>query len=231
MIARPGVHPYDAGVPPALIIAVDGPAASGKGTIARALARRFGLPHLDTGKLYRATGLAVHIAGASPEDPVAAARAAAALDPALLDDPLLMSSENAHAASVVSAHPAVRAALLAVQRAFAAQPGGAVLDGRDIGTVIAPDAVAKLFVTATPLVRAERRHAELARSGDNRDLATVLADIAARDARDSGRAAAPLIQAPDAALLDTTELGIDDAVQRAISLVETAIARGGQQQV
>jgi cytidylate kinase len=218
-------------VPSTLVIAVDGPAASGKGTIARALARRYGLPHLDTGKLYRATGLAVRIAGASPDDAMAAARAAAHLDPALLDDPELMSSENAQAASIVSAHPAVRAALLAVQRAFAAQPGGAVLDGRDIGTVIAPDASAKLFVTATPLVRAERRHAELTRTGDNRDLATVLADIAARDARDSGRATAPLLRAADAALLDTTELGIDDAVQRAISLVETAIARGGQQQV
>lgn len=230
-IARPCFYAYDAGVPDTLIIAVDGPAASGKGTIARALARRYGLPHLDTGKLYRATGLAVRIAGGSPDDAVAAVQAAAHLDPALLDDPELMSSENAQAASIVSAHPAVRAALLAVQRAFAAQPGGAVLDGRDIGTVIAPDASAKLFVTATPLVRAERRHAELARAGDKRDLATVLADIAARDSRDSGRAAAPLLRAADAALLDTTELGIDAAVQRAISLVETAIARGGQQQV
>ena len=217
-------------VPAALIIAVDGPAASGKGTIARALADRYGLPHLDTGKLYRATGLAMRIAGKSPDDAAAAAHAATALDPALLDDPELMSSENAQAASIVSAHPAVRAALLAVQSAFAGQPGGAVLDGRDIGTVIAPGATAKLFVTATPIIRAERRRAELARAGDARDLGTVLADITARDARDSGRITAPLIRAPDAALLDTSELDISSAIQRAISLVETAIARGGQQQ-
>lgn len=214
---------------PPLVIAVDGPAASGKGTIARALARRFGLPHLDTGKLYRATGLSVRLAGHSPDDAKAAARAARQLDPDLLDDPDLMSSDNAHAASIVSAHPAVRAALLAVQRAFAAQPGGAVLDGRDIGTVIAPDAAAKLFVTATPLVRAGRRHAELTRGGDQRDLATVLADIEARDARDSGRSTAPLVRADDAALLDTSELAIDAAVQHAIALIERAISKGGQQ--
>ena len=213
-----------------LVIAVDGPAASGKGTIARALARRYGLPHLDTGKLYRAIGLAMRIAGQSPDDAEAAARAASSLDPALLDDPELMNSANAEAASIVSAHPAVRAALLAVQRAFAAQPGGAVLDGRDIGTVIAPGAAAKLFVTATPLVRATRRHAELARAGDRRDLVSVLADIEARDARDSGRAAAPLLRAADAALLDTTELAIDAAVQKAISLVEMATVVDGPQQ-
>ncbi len=216
---------------PPLVIAVDGPAASGKGTIARALARRYGLPHLDTGKLYRATGLAVRLAGGRPEDAALAATVAGQLDPELLDDPELMSSENAQAASIVSAHPGVRAALLAVQRAFAAQPGGAVLDGRDIGTVIAPDAPAKLFVTASPLVRAQRRHAELVRGGDGRDLATVLADIEARDARDSGRSTAPLVQAADAALLDTTELAIDAAVQRAIALVESAIAPGGQQKI
>ena len=224
---------YAAGVNhhPPLVIAVDGPAASGKGTIARALAARFCLPHLDTGKLYRATGLAVRLAGGAPEDAAAAARAAEALDPALLDDPDLMSSANAHAASIVSTHPAVRAALLAAQRAFASQPGGAVLDGRDIGTVIAADAAAKLFVTATPLVRAQRRHAELVRSGDARDLAAVLADIEARDARDSGRAAAPLVRAADATLLDTSELAIGAAVQRAIALVEAAITPGDQHQV
>ena len=214
-----------------LIIAVDGPAASGKGTIARALARRYGLPHLDTGKLYRATGLAVRLAGHAPEDAQAATRAALRLDPDLLDDPDLMSSDNAQAASIVSAHAAVRAALLAIQRAFAKQPGGAVLDGRDIGTVIAPNALAKLFVTAAPLVRAERRHAELARSGDPRDIAAVLADIEARDARDSGRSSAPLVMAADAALLDTTELAIDAAVQHAIAIVESAIAVDGQQKV
>ena len=214
-----------------MIIAVDGPAASGKGTIARALARHYGLPHLDTGKLYRATGLAVRMAGGDPNDVAAATAAARGLDPALLDDPDLMSGENAQNASIVSAHPSVRAALLETQRAFAAQPGGAVLDGRDIGTDIAPHASAKLFVTATPEVRAERRHRELAAKGDPADFASVLADIEARDARDSGRSAAPLRRADDAALLDTSELSIDAAVQRAIALVEAAILQGGQQQV
>ena len=214
-----------------MIIAVDGPAASGKGTIARALARHYGLPHLDTGKLYRATGLAVRLAGLDPHDAAAATNAARHLDPALLDDPDLMSGENAQNASIVSAHRDVRAALLETQRAFAGQPGGAVLDGRDIGTVIAPDAIAKLFVTASPQARAQRRHRELAAKGDPATLAAVLADIAARDARDSGRSTAPLRRADDAALLDTTELGIDAAVQQAIALVEAAIAQGGQQQV
>jgi cytidylate kinase len=213
-----------------MIIAVDGPAASGKGTIARALARRYGLPHLDTGKLYRATGLAVRLAGGDPNDMFAAANAAGSFDPALLDDPDLMSSENADSASIVSAHPAVRAVLLERQRAFAMQAGGAVLDGRDIGTVIAPGAQAKLFVTASPDVRAARRHRELAASGDRRDLATVLADILARDARDSGRSAAPLLRAADAALLDTSEMDIAQGVQRAILLVEQAVSQGSQHQ-
>jgi cytidylate kinase len=211
-----------------MIIAVDGPAASGKGTIARALARRYGLPHLDTGKLYRATGLAVRLAGGDPADAEAATRAVRELDPALLDDPDLMSSDNANSASIVSAHPSVRAVLLERQRAFARQPGGAVLDGRDIGTVIAPDATAKLFVSASPEVRARRRHLELAAKGDSRSIANVLDDILARDARDSGRSNAPLVRAADAALLDTTEMGIEEAVQRAILLVEQAISRGGQ---
>ncbi len=207
-----------------LIIAVDGPAASGKGTIARALAAHFGLPHLDTGKLYRATGLAIRLAGGDLADAQGAAAAAMALDPALLNDPDLMSSENAEAASIVSAHPAVRAALLQHQRRFAAQPGGAVLDGRDIGTVIAPDATAKLFVTATPLIRAQRRQRELAGNGDSRDLASVLADIEARDARDVQRLVAPLRRATDASLLDTSELAIGAAVQQAIVLVKQAMA-------
>ncbi len=214
-----------------MIIAVDGPAASGKGTIARALARHYGLPHLDTGKLYRAVGLAVRQSGGDPGDAAAAEAAARVLDPALLDVPDLMSSDNAQAASIVSAHPGVRAVLLDRQRGFAGQTGGAVLDGRDIGTVIAPDATAKLFVTASPECRAARRHAELRGSGDTRDFATVLADIQARDARDSGRSTAPLVRAADAALLDTTELAIAAAVQRAIALVEAAILAGGQQQV
>ncbi len=218
---RPAAPPQPA---PRLVIAVDGPAASGKGTVAKALARHYGLPYLDTGKLYRATGLALRLAGRDPGDAAAAAHAAEHLEPALLDAPDLMSAANSEAASIVSAHPAVRAALLARQQAFAAQAGGAVLDGRDIGTVIAPDAPAKLFVTATPAVRAARRHRELAASGDGRDFETVLADINARDARDSGRSAAPLRQAADAALLDTSELDIAAAVARAIALVEQALS-------
>jgi len=214
-----------------MIRAVDGPAARGKGTIPRALARHYGLPHLDTGKLYRAAGLALRLAGGDPHDAAAATAAAMALDPALLDDPELTSGTNAVHASIVSAHPGVRAALFDRQRAFAGQPGGAVLDGRDIGTVIAPHATAKLFVTASAAERARRRQRELAAHGDERDFTLVLADILARDARDSGRSAAPLLQAADAALLDTTQLAIATAVQQAIALVECARLRDGQQQV
>ena len=214
--------------PAPLVIAVDGPAASGKGTIAKALARHYGLPHMDTGKLYRACGLAVRLAGHDPYDAEAAAAAARAIDARLLDDPDLMSSLNSDYASIVSSHPAVRAALLETQQTFARQPGGAVLDGRDIGTVIAPDATAKLFVTAAPEVRAQRRYNELAGRGVDQTLADVLADIAARDARDSGRSAAPLVQAGDAALLDTSNLSIAAAVAAAIDLVEKARARRGR---
>lgn len=213
--------------PPPLVIAVDGPAASGKGTIAKALAAHFALPFMDTGKLYRACGLAVRLAGHDPFDAQAAAHAARTIHPALLDDPDLMSALNSDYASIVSSHPSVREALFETQRAFAQRPEGAVLDGRDIGTVIAPDASAKLFVTASPEVRAARRHAELAGRGGDQTLADVLADIAARDARDSGRSTAPLLQAPDAALLDTSDLGIDAAVGQAIRLVEEALARNG----
>ena len=217
-------------MPAPLVIAVDGPAASGKGTIAKALAAHYALPFMDTGKLYRACGLAVRLAGNDPYDADAAAQAARTLDPALLDAPDLMSALNSDYASIVSSHAGVRAALFDVQRAFARQAGGAVLDGRDIGTVIAPDATAKLFVTAAPEVRAQRRHAELARAGEHageqggaqHSLADVLADIHARDARDSGRSAAPLVQAADAALLDTSDLGIAAAVAAAIALVERA---------
>ena len=212
--------------PVPLVIAVDGPAASGKGTVARALAHRFGLGHLDTGKLYRAVGLAVRRGGGDPGDAGLATAAATTLDETLLDDPGLMSADNAQAASIVSAHPAVRAALLARQRAFAAQAKGAVLDGRDIGTVIAPHAHAKLFVTASPDVRAARRAAELARAGHPLSHETVLGDILARDARDSGRHAAPLVMAADAVLLDTTNLDISSAVAQAIVLVEARL-RGG----
>ncbi|TFU03863.1 (d)CMP kinase [Polymorphobacter arshaanensis] len=207
-----------------MIIAVDGPAASGKGTIARALGRQFGLPHLDSGKLYRAVALAMLRAGLDPGDAAAATTAAQALDIALLDAPELTLDTTAFAASIVSAHPGVRAALVARQRAFADQPDGAVIDGRDIGTVIAPHATAKLFVTASPQVRAARRHAELAGRGEAVALETVLADILARDARDSNRAVSPLVQAADAALLDTSEMSIDAAVERAVALVKAQLA-------
>jgi len=205
-----------------MIIAVDGPAASGKGTIARALAAHYGLPHLDTGLLYRAVGLSVLRNGGDPAKEVDAL-AQCGFSDALLADPALRTEAAGAAASAVSAFPGVRAALLDRQRRFAAQPGGAVLDGRDIGTVIAPEADAKLFVKATPTVRAQRRHAELRGAGMEISLDKVLAEIRARDQRDMARATAPLVQAPDAALLDTSYLDIDAAVDRAISLVEARI--------
>lgn len=203
-----------------MIIAVDGPAASGKGTIARALAAHYGLPHLDTGLLYRAVGVATARAGRDP-DTEADAVLACQFEEALLSDPELRSEAAGALASRVSRHPAVRAALLDYQQTFALQPGGGVLDGRDIGTVIAPDADAKLFVTASPEVRAKRRHME----DSHADFEAILADICARDERDSGRSAAPLRQAEDADLLDTTDLTIGAAVQRAIALVEARIRR------
>ena len=202
-----------------MIVAVDGPAASGKGTIARALARHYGLPHLDTGLLYRAVAMAVRARGANPRDE-AEALAACGFDDALLAEPELRDDAVGQLASIVSAHPGVRAALLDRQRRFAAQAGGAVLDGRDIGTVIAPGADAKLFVTASPEVRARRRHAELSGRGDPTGHATVLADILARDERDRSRTAAPLVRADDAALLDTSDLTIEQSVARAIAIVE-----------
>lgn len=203
-----------------IVIAVDGPAASGKGTIARALAAHFGLPHMDTGSLYRAVGLAVLRAGGDPADATLAAKCARMLDVTALDDPALRESATARAASVVSAHPEVRAALLECQRGFARQPGGAVLDGRDIGTVIAPDADIKIFVTASLEVRARRRQAET----PERDLAVVRANLAERDARDSGRDAAPLRQAEDAILLDTSAMDREAAIARAIALAEARLA-------
>lgn len=201
-----------------MIIAVDGPAASGKGTIARALAAHYGLPHLDTGLLYRAVGVSVARRGGNPDDPDDAL-AACDFPDELLADPELRSEEAGPLASRASRHPGVRAALLDRQRAFAAQPGGAVLDGRDIGTVIAPEADAKLFVTASVAVRARRRHAELAAES----LESIAAEIAARDKRDMERADAPLKQAEDADLLDTSDLSIGAAVQRAIALVEARL--------
>lgn len=202
-----------------MIVAVDGPAASGKGTIARALARHYGLPHLDTGLLYRAVAMAVERLGLDPTRE-ADAVAACDFDDALLADPALRDDTTGQRASIVSAHPLVRASLLQRQRRFAHQPGGAVLDGRDIGTVIAPEAEAKLFVRATPQIRARRRHAELQARGDTTSFDKVLADIRARDLRDSSRSAAPLVQAGDAVTLDTSFLSIDASVRRAIEIVE-----------
>ncbi|WP_374297201.1 d(CMP) kinase [Sphingomonas sp.] len=206
-----------------MIIAVDGPAASGKGTIAKALARHFGLPHLDTGLLYRAVAATVRRLDLDPTRE-ADAVAACDFDELTLADPGLRDDETGQLASIVSAHPLVRAALLQRQKRFAHQPGGAILDGRDIGTVIAPDADAKLFVKASPQVRARRRHAELAARGGEVSFDQVLADIRARDARDSARATAPLTQAADAAALDTSNLTIDASVARAIALVEARLA-------
>jgi cytidylate kinase len=202
-----------------MIIAVDGPAASGKGTIARALARHYNLPHLDTGLLYRAVAATVLREGLDPTRE-ADAVAACSFDDSLLADPSLRTDEVGQTASIVSAHPLVRAALLARQKRFAQQPGGALLDGRDIGTVIAPEAEVKLFVKATPMIRAQRRHLELRKNGINVSLDKVLADIRARDERDSQRSEAPLVEAADAVTLDTSFLSIDAAVQRAIEIVE-----------
>lgn len=207
-----------------MIIAVDGPAASGKGTIARALAAHYGLPHLDTGLLYRAVAanvLRLELDPAIEADAVAACD----FDEALLTDPSLRGDTIGSCASVVSAHPLVRAALLQRQKRFARQPGGAVLDGRDIGTVIAPDADAKLFIRATPNIRAKRRHAELRATGSTISIDRVLIDIRARDLRDSMRATAPLVPASDAAVLDTSFLSIEASIQRAIALVEAQIQK------
>ncbi|SIS75115.1 (d)CMP kinase [Phaeovulum vinaykumarii] len=197
-------------------VAIDGPAAAGKGTISRRLAAQFGFAHLDTGLLYRAVG-------AMGGDPVAAAQA---LSPADLDRPGLRSLEAGQAASRVAAIPEVRAALVAFQRRFARREGGAVLDGRDIGTVISPEAEVKLFVTASAEVRARRRFDELeAAAPGAQDYDTVLAQTRERDARDMGRADAPLRPAEDAVMLDTTDLSIEAAVTRACDLVADALAR------
>jgi cytidylate kinase len=207
-----------------MIIAVDGPAASGKGTVARALARHFGLPHLDTGLLYRAVGLNLLRWGGDPESEFAALRAC---DFSQTDfaDPELKSEAAGGIASRISVYPAVRAALVDRQRDFAEQTGGAVLDGRDIGTIIAPKAEAKLFVTATPEVRARRRYEELLRMGMSVHLEDVLLDIQARDARDRGRATAPLQAAEDAYLIDTSAMSIEDAVAEAIAAVNGRLVR------
>jgi cytidylate kinase len=207
-----------------MIIAVDGPAASGKGTIARALAQHYGLPHMDTGVLYRAVALNLWRWGGDPASEFEALRACDMLniDP---DDDELRSEPVSRIASSVSAYPAVRAALRDRQQEFAGQAGGAVLDGRDIGTVIAPQADVKLFVTASPQVRAERRTRELETRGMPAHFDEVLADIQARDERDSGRETAPLRPADDAVLLDTSDLDPDAAVAEAIRLLEAHLAK------
>ncbi len=206
-----------------MIIAVDGPTASGKGTISRRLAAHFGLPLMDTGLLYRAVGWTVIQQGGDPSSEADALKGCDFED-SLLDDPALRSEGVGGYASKVSSHPAVRAALDRRQKDFAYQPGGAVLDGRDIGTVIAPDADVKLFVTASAEARARRRFEEMKKHGEEADYDDILADIATRDERDQNRATAPLKPAEDADLLDTTDLTIDAAVQRAIALVNAKIS-------
>ena len=203
-----------------MIIAIDGPAASGKGTIARQLAHVYGLHHLDTGLLYRGVAKAVLDAGHTPDDVTRATAAAVALDPKKFDESALKAKAITEASSVVAAIPQVREALMNYQRAFATKPPGAVLDGRDIGTVIAPGADVKLFVIATPEVRAKRRVLELRRRGEDADEQEVLADLIRRDERDAQRTTAPLVQAPDAHLLDTTHLGIDAAFRAAVAIIE-----------
>ncbi len=207
----------------AFTVAIDGPAAAGKGTIGRAVAAAFGFGHLDTGLLYRAVGVQALADGRGVIDPHWAAELARRLTPADLERDDLRSARAGQAASKVAALPEVRAALLAFQKKFARREGGAVLDGRDIGTVICPEAEAKLYVTASDEVRAERRHAELGTAS----LESILADLRARDARDAGRDAAPMVAATDALLLDTTDLSIDAAVAEAVAYVRSRFRPGG----
>ena len=212
-----------------MIIAIDGPAASGKGTLAKRLALHYGLRHLDTGVIYRAVAKALLDAGAELTDEAAAVAAAMELDPGTFGDPALKSQKVGDAASVVSAFPRVRDALVNFQRQFAALPSGAVLDGRDIGTVICPDADVKIFVIADPKVRAYRRTLEAKGRGEDADEAVILADILKRDERDQNCAAAPLKAAPDAHLLDNSHLDIEGGVRAAIDIIEAV--RAGRQQV
>ncbi len=209
------------------VIAIDGPVAAGKGTIARALAAHFGFAHLDTGALYRAVALRLLRAGAALDDEAAVAAEVAAIAPADLADPDLRREDVGMAASKIAPYPALRRALLDYQRRFAARPPGdvrgAVLEGRDITTVVCPGAELKIYVTATAEARAKRRHDELAGRGISADFTAVLADLRARDASDAGRANSPLRQAEDAHLLDTTNLAIDSAFQAAKTLVERAL--------
>ncbi len=208
-----------------MIIAIDGPAASGKGTLAKRLAAHYGLPHLDTGLLYRAVALTLLDQGRPLTDEGAALAAAKALDLSRFDEARLRGAAMGEAASVVSAFQPVRDALLDLQRRFAAQPGGAVLDGRDIGTVVCPGAEAKLFVTASAEERARRRHRELMEREGAADYEAILADIRRRDERDASRQVAPLRPAPDAVLLDTTALDADGAFRAALAVVERVRSR------
>ena len=224
-------EPSSPATPAACIIAVDGPAASGKGTLARRLAAHYDFAYLDTGALYRAVALSVILAGGNIENESDAVAAAESLDMARLEDSdfaaRLRTAETGLAASIVAAMPLVRAAILVAQRQFATQPPdgkkGAILDGRDIGTIVCPDAAAKLFITARAEIRAERRFAELRVNDGSLNLETVLADIHARDARDEGCATAPMKQADDAPLLDTSDLSIEEAFAAALALVEAKL--------
>lgn len=210
-----------------MIIAIDGPAASGKGTLAKRIADHLGFAHLDTGLLYRAVARDVAARGLDPADEAAAAEVARNLDLDTLDDPLLRSPGFGEAASVVAKLPAVRAALLELQREFARRPPGAVLDGRDIGTVVCPDADVKIFVTASTEVRAERRYKERVTKGDDGPLEGVLADIRRRDERDAGREAAPMRPAADAFLLDTSNLDIEAAFEKALAVISRKVGQPG----
>ena len=205
-----------------LIIAIDGPAASGKGTLARKLAAHYGIPHLDTGLTYRAVGHALMQVGLPLDREELAEEVASNIDLGKLDRAILSAHEIGEAASRVAVMPSVRKALVEAQRAFARSGKGAVLDGRDIGTVVCPDATIKLYVTASPEVRAQRRHDEMATSGSAPDLAQILADITRRDERDMGRADSPLRPAADAHLIDTTNMDIETAFSEALALVEKA---------
>ena len=207
------------------VVAIDGPAASGKGTLAKRLGAYLGVPVLDTGLLYRAVGVATAASGGDPDREADAMAAARSLDLDHLDEGALIGRAAGDLASRVALHPGVRQVIFPMQRDFGLRPGGAVIDGRDIGTVIFPDAPAKLFVTASPEARAERRWRQLLARGEEVALAEVLADIRARDARDGGRAAAPLRAADDAALLDTTSLDIERAFDAAQGIVEAARGR------
>lgn len=208
-----------------MIIAVDGPAAAGKGTVARALAKHLGYHFLDTGSLYRMVGLAVLKAGGDPSDAPAATNAAQALDPRIYRDEELRSEKVGEAASVVAANPGVRAALLDLQRTFAAKQPGTVLDGRDIGTVVCPDADVKLFITASAEIRAKRRMLELTERGEKPGYETVLAGIRSRDELDSRRISAPLVAASDAVTIDTSEMTIEEAVRVAVSVVRSRLSK------